>query len=63
MLTDEQRDEILLGLQAGQARLEVHVHSIDVYVRAMARRLLSPTELVEIEAEVHALQQEHPVAT
>ena len=34
-----------------------------VLILAVARRLLSPTELVEIEAEVHALQQEHPVAT
>ena len=58
MLTDLERDEILLslradvsGLKAGQERLEVYVHYI-------AKNLLAPEEVANIETDIRSLQQE-----
>ena len=61
-MTDEERDSILLELQAGVQRLEVGQKRLEVYVRAIAGRLLAPAEIEEIEAEVGSVNQEGVVA-
>ena len=47
-VNDEERDEILLGLKDSVKRLEV-------YTRAIANHLLSPTEIAEIEKSVETI--------
>ena len=58
-MTDEERDALLQHLVAGQdkhdallQRLVAGQDELRVYVKAMARKLLAPAEIAEIEAEV-----------
>ena len=44
-MTEEERDALLL-------RLESVVGRIDVFVRAMAHKLLAPAEIAELDAKV-----------
>lgn len=44
-MTDKERDALLL-------RLEGKVDGLGIYVRAIAKRLLAPAEICEIEAQV-----------
>ena len=48
-MSDDERDALLL-------RLEASVNSLTVYVKAMATKLLSPTEIADIEAQVSESQ-------
>ena len=64
-LTDEERDNILLELRAGQKKhdkvlleLQTGVKRLEVYVHAIAGRLLAPTEIAEIEEEARSIEQE-----
>ena len=58
VLTEEERDNILVALQAGQARLENGQARLEIYVKAIAGKLLAPTEISEIEAKVNAEDRE-----
>ena len=49
-MTEEERDQILLDLRDKVGRLEKGQASLLDYVRAMAGKLLSPSELAELEA-------------
>ena len=64
-MTDEERDNILLELRAGQEKhdnilleLQAGVKRLEVYAHAIAGRLLAPAEITEIEEEARSIQQE-----
>ena len=57
LMTDEERDALLERLEATVNRMEPKVDGIVVYVKAMARKLLAPAEIAEIEAEVAATER------
>ena len=57
-MTDEERDALLLRLEAGQKQLwgglndlRAGQRGLEVYLRAVARKLLSPTEVMEVERQ------------
>ena len=58
-MTDDERDALLLRLEAGQKDLEAGVNNLQLrqgellyYVKAIAKRVLSPAEVTEIETEL-----------
>ena len=49
-MTDEERDTLLLDLKSSIDGLVVRVDSLEIYVKAIANRLLSPSEIAALEA-------------
>ena len=72
VLKNEERDDLLLDIRKSLDRLESYVLAMDhkvngleVYVKAMANSLLSPSEITAIErstAEAAAVETAPPVA-
>ena len=50
MLTEQERDEILLSLKTDMGYVKT-------YLQAIAAKLLAPEEIAEIESEVDALKE------
>ena len=59
MMTDEQRDALLLRLEAKVDGLDSKVDGLVIYVKAMAHKLLAPAEIAEIEEKVCSAEQEN----
>ena len=57
-MTTEERDQLLLEIRAGQQRLETRLGSMEVYMKAMAGKLLSPVEIKQVEMQTMWAAQE-----
>jgi hypothetical protein len=62
-MTTEERDNLLLELRDGQKRLEARLGGVEVYMRAIAGKLLSQQEIAEVETKASQGAQDAAAAS